>query len=432
MQAQYKTYDSYKDSGVPWLGGVPTHWVEKPFFAVAKQKSIKNQAHLDLLSVYLNMGVVKFSDVEEKRTNATSEDLTSYQKVDVGDLVLNNQQAWRGSVGVSEYQGIVSPAYLVAQLDKIINARFANYLFRDSNMVAHYLISSKGVGTIQRNLYWDKLKRVPVFVPSIEEQERIVAFLDQKTAEIDAAIEKKQRLIELLKEQKSILINQAVTKGLKPSAPMKDSGIEWIGQIPAHWQMKRLKNHGRLKGGAGFPVELQGHEGNELSFYKVKHLSTGNSLEANRADDTISRKTASALGAYIFPEKTIVFAKVGAALMLSRFRFLPVAGCIDNNMMGIITNPLVSFPQYLAAYLNTIDVTYFASLGTVPSINEGQASPIPIPTPPLSEQQEIAIFVNKISTQLLDVFSATEAEIEKLQEFKQTLIAHAVTGKIKV
>src|SRR5690606_22785261 len=159
-----------------------------------------------------------------------------------GDLVLNNQQAWRGSVGVSRYKGIVSPAYLVLSLSEKIDADFADYFFRDSAMVSQYLISSKGVGTIQRNLYWGHLRRANIALPPKEEQAAIAKFLDIKTAQIDKAIGIKEKQIELLQERRQILIHNAVTRGLNPDAPMKDSGVEWIGEIPAHWEVESFKS----------------------------------------------------------------------------------------------------------------------------------------------------------------------------------------------
>ena len=131
MIADLKPYAEYKESGLPWLGQVPGHWDVSPLAGLARLRSVVNQSERQLLSVYLQRGVVRFSDVDEKRTNATSTDLSNYQAVDPGDFVLNNQQAWRGSVGVSNYSGIVSPAYLVLELSKRYLARYANILFRE-------------------------------------------------------------------------------------------------------------------------------------------------------------------------------------------------------------------------------------------------------------------------------------------------------------
>src|SRR5262245_55031135 len=121
---------------VPWFGDVPEHWEVLPLCAIARPKSVINQVDRSLLSVYLGSGVIPFSEVKEKRTNVTSEDLSKYQAVDPGDFVLNNQQAWRGSVGVSSHKGIVSPAYLVLSLNSRIQREFANLLFREKAMVA--------------------------------------------------------------------------------------------------------------------------------------------------------------------------------------------------------------------------------------------------------------------------------------------------------
>jgi len=233
--AEYPAYKSYKDTGIEWARFAPVDWKIKPISAVAKIVSVTGSPELQLLSVYLDRGVIRFSDVEEKRTNATSSDLSKYQIVEPGHLVLNNQQAWRGSVGVSMHRGIVSPAYIVLKLSEDFERNFANYYFRTTTTVSHYRVSSKGVGTIQRNLYWQALKGCPVVIPPLPEQCAISQFLDEKCAGIDEAVRVKEQQIDLLRERRQILIQEAVTRGLNPDAPMKDSGVDWIGQIPAHW-----------------------------------------------------------------------------------------------------------------------------------------------------------------------------------------------------
>ena len=218
----------------------PDSWKLKPFWSIAKKKSETNNEGLDLLSVYLHQGVVRFDDIDEKRTNVTSEDTSKYQKVEKGNLVLNNQQAWRGSVGVSNFEGIVSPAYIVLELSDELESGFSNYLFRDQYMVDNYAMSSKGVGSIQRNIFFPILKTTPVPIPPFQEQKLISRYLDKKTSQIDSLVEKIQKKIELLKEQRTSLINHYVTKGLDPNVEMKDSGVEWIGEIPKHWSVSKL------------------------------------------------------------------------------------------------------------------------------------------------------------------------------------------------
>lgn len=200
-----------KYSGVKWLGDIPAHWDTVPLCAIAKEKSICDCVDLPLLSVYLDEGVILFSEKEEKRTNVTSKDLSKYQRVDPGDFVLNNQQAWRGSAGVSNHTGIVSPAYIVASLDDTLDRNYANYLLRSRKMVDQYLVISRGVGSIQRNIYWTSLKRVVVPVPPKEEQKAIVSHLEESEKRLRDATDLLMKEIEALEEYKTKLIADVVT-----------------------------------------------------------------------------------------------------------------------------------------------------------------------------------------------------------------------------
>lgn len=247
MSAGLKPYSAYKDAGAAWLGNVPEHWEVLPLYAVAKPKSITGRQDRELLSVYLDRGVIRFSEVEEKRTNVTSEDLSKYQAVDPGDFVLNNQQAWRGSVGVSAHTGIVSPAYLVLSLDSRLQPEFANLLLREKVMVSQYLVCSRGVGSIQRNLYWPHLKRASTWLPSPQEQSTIVRYLDYMERRIRRYIRAKQTLIKLLGEQKRAMIERVVAGKVDPRTggpynAYRDSGIDWLGEVPENWRVVKLKS----------------------------------------------------------------------------------------------------------------------------------------------------------------------------------------------
>lgn len=200
-----------KSSGISWIGDIPAHWTEIRFATLCKQKSICNCIDEELLSVYLDRGVIRFSEDENRRTNPTSKDLSKYQLVEPGDFVLNNQQAWRGSVGVSYYRGIISPAYFIFTLSHKIDTSFANYMFRSKNHIPYYYICSKGIGSIQRNLDWDQLKQKKLFLPPIEEQREIVSYIEHKTTEIDRLVVELTYQVEYLKEYKQRLIADVVT-----------------------------------------------------------------------------------------------------------------------------------------------------------------------------------------------------------------------------
>ena len=200
-----------KDSGISWIGDIPEHWEQYRFATLFKEKSICNHINEELLSVYLDRGVIRFSEDNNKRTNPTSKDLSKYQLVDIGDFVLNNQQAWRGSVGVSRYRGIISPAYFIFEMSSKLNPVYANYLLRSTSCVAYYYICSKGIGSIQRNLDWSSLKQKKLAIPPLNEQQSIVAYIEEKCEKIDKLASELQSEIGHLKEYKQSLIADCVT-----------------------------------------------------------------------------------------------------------------------------------------------------------------------------------------------------------------------------
>lgn len=375
--------------------------------------------------MYLDRGVIKFSDVDEKRTNATSEDLSKYQEVLPGDFVLNNQQAWRGSVGVSEHEGIVSPAYIVLRLKKDLNPRFANYLFRDRSMVSQYLISSKGVGTIQRNLYWPQLKRSRVIVPPQEEQHRIVTFLDQKTAEIDAAIAKKERLIELLQEQKNTRIHQAVLRGLNPEVSMRDSGVAWIGTVPEHWQV--------------IPNRYIFREQNARSLLgEETHLSMSQryGLVPAKELDVQTLQSESYDGAKLCQKGDLVQNRLKAHLAV--FAVAPCDGLVspdysvfrlqNSENQPVYFERLFKTPNYLGEFNRRVRGIVVGFL----RLYSEDFNAISALVPPCDEQAEIVKFIEATNTDFENIRAKIDAEIVMLRELKAITVASAVTGKIKV
>jgi type I restriction enzyme S subunit len=412
MELTNEKYLDHKNSGIKWVDKIPLHWQSKPFFTIGKVISEINCQDNELLSVYLDRGVIKFSDVTEKRTNVTSEDLSKYQAVKPGNLVLNNQQAWRGSVGVSKYYGIVSPAYIVLSLSKDFDHDFANYLFRDSTMVSHYLVCSKGVGTIQRNLYWPQLKRVNVMIPPLQEQTAIAEFLDRKTALIDQAIDIKQKQIELLKERRQILIHKAVTRGLNPNVKMKDSGVEWIGEIPEYWELKRFKflcdittgsknTEDKVEDGLyPFYVRSQTPERiNSYSFEGEAILTAGDGAGVGKVFHYLNEKFDFHQRVYKFSD----FQNIKGKLL---FYFL------QNNFHNVALNG--------------------EAKSTVDSLRLPLIQNFPVPLPSDYEQTQIIEHIENITSKIAIAISLKEQEIEKLKEYKATLINSAVTGKIKV
>ncbi|WP_417856730.1 restriction endonuclease subunit S [Xanthomarina gelatinilytica] len=428
-KATFKKYPAYKDSGVEWLGQVPRNWEVLPLFALTKLKSISNCPDLELLSVYLDLGVIRFSDIDAKRTNATSLDLSKYQKVEPGDFVLNNQQAWRGSVGVSNYEGIVSPAYIILSLSHKLNPSFANYYFRNGAMVSQYLISSKGVGTIQRNLYWPQLRRTYVGIPPKEEQTAIANFLDDKTAKIDQAIAQKEQLIALLKERKQIIIQNAVTKGLDPNVKLKDSGVEWIGEIPEHWEVKKLKYVSK--------INIDSLPDNTPAACKFEYVDIGSVSFENGIERTESFtfKNSPSRARRIAKEGDTVISTVRTYLKAIDYVTEEKSKFIYSTGFAILT-PINIQKAFLYHFVRsnafTEQVTVDSKGMSYPAINSTDLSRLSLAIPSFEEQSEIVCHIETQSTKIDQAISLQQIQIEKLKEYKATLIESAVTGKIKV
>jgi type I restriction enzyme S subunit len=269
--------------------------------------------------------------------------------------------------------------------------------------------------------------------PPLDEQSKIADFLDYKTAEIDSAIEKKQRLIELLKEQKSILINQAVTKGLNPDAPMKESGIEWIGKIPAHWELKKLKTF------ADFVYRGTTPDYVEFSDYCVVNQATFSKGFWNEADIRYTSEQASKNARGKLEYGDILLASTGGGVLGKSFLFKENSGknFIADSHVTIIRDSKKRFDSVYIYYnfaenFSFIEKTLGQGATNQTELQRAWLRDTTFPFPPIDEQIKITQHIKAIEDGIFKVIIFSEKEIEKLKEFKQTLIAHAVTGKIKV
>lgn len=231
-----------KDSGIGWLGAIPADWDVSLLKYAIRWKSEKGHPDESVLSLYRDYGVVP-KDSRDDNYNVTSLDTTGYKFVEVNDLVVNKMKAWQGSIAVSDYQGIVSPAYHVCQItSNQVLPRYLHYLLRNPSYLPEYARLSTGLRVGQWDLGFDDFRNLPFLIPPKNEQQRIVLYLDGKCAEIDAVLAKTRASIEEYKKLKQAIITQAVTKGVRGDRPMKDSGIDWVGEMPADWVRCRVKN----------------------------------------------------------------------------------------------------------------------------------------------------------------------------------------------
>lgn len=236
-----KPYKKYKDSEQEWLGNLPEHWkvqrTKHLFDLITEPAPVGNS--MELLSIYTALGVKPRKELEERGNKASTTD--GYWIVKKRDIIVNKLLAWMGAIGISEYDGVTSPAYDLLRAKREVNPYFYNYLFRNPISSREFKRHSRGIMDMRLRLYFTRFGDIKLPFPSLDEQNNIVDFLDYKLEKINRFISKKKQLIELLNEQKAAIINQAVTKGLDPNVKMKDSGIEWLGDIPVHWEVKPLK-----------------------------------------------------------------------------------------------------------------------------------------------------------------------------------------------
>ncbi|MBZ4194205.1 MAG: restriction endonuclease subunit S [Candidatus Contendobacter sp.] len=269
----FPRYESYKDSGVEWLGEVPEHWKVKPCRAIVHEKTVKNDGAKceDYLSLMANVGIIPYAEKGDVG-NKKPEDLSKCKIVKKGDFVINSMNYGIGSYGLSAYDGVCSPVYIVLKpQNDVIESRFAFRIFE--NRAFQTFAQSFGNGILEHRcaINWDILKVISVGLPPQSEQKIILAFLDRETAKIDALIAEQQRLIELLKEKRRAVISHAVTKGLNPDAPMKDSGIEWLGKVPKHWEVVAVKRMTLIiTDGAHISPEI---DGGVYEFISTKDIS---------------------------------------------------------------------------------------------------------------------------------------------------------------
>lgn len=240
---KYKAYPEYKDSGVEWLGEVPRHWEMRKLKRTFKiKKQIAGTLGFDVLSV--TQRGIKIKNISSGE-GQLSQDYSKYQRVSIGDFAMNHMDLLTGYIDISKYEGVTSPDYRVFSLrdEKHFNAKYYLYILQMCYSLKLFFHLGQGSAHLGRwRLPTEAFNEISFPVPSFLTQSEIVNFLDSEVTKIDTLIEKQQKLIQLLKEKRQVVISHAVTKGLNPDAPMKDSGVEWLGEVPEHWNTSKLKH----------------------------------------------------------------------------------------------------------------------------------------------------------------------------------------------
>ena len=431
-----------KDSGLPSFGIVPKDWKTtklKNILLIRKEKSF---GYGHLLSVYLDRGVISYDDSTGKQVHKPSEDLSNYQRVYINDFVLNNQQAWRGSVGVSQYDGIISPAYYVYQLSSDCIPCYMNYVLRDKCMVQQYEIVSRGVGSIQRNLFIPDFKTISLYLPSPTEQQQIVHFLDSKCTAIDTAIEKTKKSIEKLEEYKKAVITKAVTKGIDPNARMKDSHFLWLTAIPENWGIYKLNhildyNHPYPLGdGDHGSIKADSYVSSGIPFIRVQNLGYAEPINIENVVYITEAQNQKIQNSTLAPND-ILFAKTGATIGKTAIMPQTISRANTTSHIGKITvDTRYYVPKYifyaLSSEIGNHQLWSIANKkATRPEVGLDEVKYIKLCIPlSVNEQKQIADFLDEKLNQINNAISNHANLIRKLEEYKKSLIYYAVTGKI--
>ena len=433
----FPRYPKYKDSGVEWLGEVPEHWEVcklRHLFEILKR--IAGELGYDVFSITQNG--IRVKDVESNEGQQAM-DYSKYQLVQEGDFAMNPMDLITGGADIAAYTGVTSPDYRVCRLRNATDHhdRYLLYLFQ--NAYRRRLFYPYGQGSSQLGRWRFPRQQFNTFcfpLPPRGEQLQIAAFLDRETAKIDALIAEQQRLIELLQEKRQAVTSHAVTKGLNPNAPMKDSGIEWLGEVPEHWAVHKLGYAARLQGGFAFPADSFGAEGTaviRMNNLKRGELDLGDA--ARIPESCCIEKVALHAGDLLWG----MSGSIGATGSLGNYarvgeNDLP---CQLNQRVGrFVANPAVLDIDYWESLIQSptfYDQVVLAVTGTAQfNISSEQVEACLIALPPRAEQSRIAAFLLEQDTKGRTLTAQSEYAIILLQERRSALISAAVTGQIDV
>ena len=435
MAAELKPYPTYKDSGVEWLGEVPTHWEACKLRSVLTKVTERNRPDLPLLSVVRERGVIlrDVTDMEENH-NFIPDDLTNYKVVHEGQFAMNKMKAWQGSYGVSRQEGIVSPAYFIFDINGVTGDYF-HVAVRSKAYVPFFTQASDGVRIGQWDLSQARMREVPFLVPPLPEQTAIVRFLDHADRRIRRHIRAKQKLIALLEEQKQAIIHQAVTGQIdvrtgQPYPAYKPSGVEWLGDVPAHWDVLPLK---RAFISMDYGISDTGTDEGTIPVLTMGDIRDGTVTVPEYGGVT------SVVPNLLLQDKDLLFNRTNSAELVAK------VGLFRSGRRPVtFASYLVRMrarqdnkPEFLNFLLNDVGFVATARREAIPSLHQSNLNPtrygrLPILLPPTPEQKVIVEFVEDSISDVDAALARANRQIEFLHEYRTRLIADVVTGKLDV
>jgi type I restriction enzyme S subunit len=428
-KTKVKRYDTYKYSGVEWLGEIPSHWEVKRFKHIFKEKKITHDVKLNCGSI--SFGKVVFKD-DEKVPVSTKK---SYQVLNKGEFLINplnlNYDLKSLRIGLSDKDVVVSSGYIIVQNVAELSKVYYKWLLHIFDIA---FMKTLGSG-VRQTLSFAHVANSELVFPPLSEQTKIAQFLDDKTSKIDVAVTIKEQQINLLKERKQILIHKAVTQGLNSNVTLKDSGVEWIGKIPKHWEVVPLRHIGKTQNGLSKGGEYFGSGFPFLTYGDVyKNRTVPNTLSGLAEASIADRQQ------FSIKEGDIFFTRTSETVEDIAF----TSTCLNNLENGTFAGFLIRFRPEKNILYKGFSRYYFSSsthrsffvgqmnLVIRASLSQDHLKRMPVLIPPLSEQKRISTYIETGSQKIEIAISLKQQEIEKLKEYKSTLINSVVTGKVKV
>ena len=404
-----------KDSGIEWIGKIPEDWAIERMKSLFTERNERDCKGRTLLSVSQFWGIRPKSETDIADSHI-AESYDDYKEVYQGDFVMNIMLAWNGSYAVSEYDGMVSPAYCVFKFRKGCCKKYFHYLLRTNGYSTAFKTMSRGVIDSRLRLYPEQFYTFPIIIPSIDEQQRIADYLDKKCGEIDSLIALQEQMIEKLKAYKQSVITEAVTKGLDPNAKLVPSGIDWIGEIPEGWKVCRIKDLVIMKSGSNLTSEQIANEGsypvyggNGLRGYYEAYSNEGDYVLVGR-QGALCGNINYAFGRFWATDHAVV--------------------CYPRRNFSLI---------WFGETLRSMNLGQYSLSAAQPGLSVDRIREKKMPLPPLSEQQTIASYLDEKCADIDRLIALKQQKIESLKDYKKSVIYYkksviyeAVTGKTEI
>jgi len=430
--SRYQAYSEYKDSEAIWLGEIPADWNlydGKRLFSSRREAAREDDEQLAASQKYGVIPQKLMMELNDAKVMLALKGTNSFRHVDKNNFVIS-LRSFEGGIEHSSYVGCVSPAYTVLRSEKDIAPGYYKYLLKSSPYVSALQASTDSLRD-GKSISYEQFGAIPLPYPQPEVQSVIASFLDHETAKIDALIEKQQRLIELLKEKHQAVISHAVTKGLNPNAPMKDSGVEWLGEVPAHWVIRKFGYISMVvRGGSPRPAgDPALFNGDYSPWVTVAEITKDDEIYLNETETFLTKKGSEQCR--VFSKGTLVLSNSGATLGVPKI--LSIDANANDGVVGF--EDLTLNHEFAYFYLSTLTENLRERIkqgSGQPNLNTDIVKAISVPVPPGQEVESIVESIKNSREQFNTLMEKAKSGIELLQERRNALISAAVTGKIDV